>query len=1427
LDLGQNNGPPLELRSALSDIEDFMLVVGMICQRAVFVAFFLLAVGLIGPGAGAFNEPYAAEGQTDPYASSWADGLDVEDCLNGECLIRSGHGSVQHVYDGRRINLRHYSFDPLGDLPSIPPQLASSDRSLLHIVQFTGPVGDMQVRLLQSAGVSVFDYIPNNAYVCSVPPGIQDDLKRMDGAFSSIRSSVPFHPAFRYDPDRFSDKGMGYYVKVTDNGDLDDDLARLGFPVTFSTDCLIHVMCTEAMAKLMLLRDDVLWVEAASPNSPANSVAVHKMNARQNNDGPWRDDGTAFWSWNPSRNRFEGYTGKGVVVAVVDWGIDGSHPDFQGKKVAYYNYVDPGGAVWVDKVGHGTHTSGSVIGNGISYPNDRTYAGMAPEALLVGQEIGDTTITNPLVLCTDAVVQGAVASSNSWGIPANKGTYGIICEYYDKQVISTQGKEISVVFSAGNDGNKAKVSEPGTAKNIITVGAVDGSYYDIYGFSQAGTNDGRIKPDVVAVATVTSCYPESMGGIYVVQSGTSMATPFVTGSIALMEEYFKEEYGTSPSPALAKALLINGATPLYPDQWPYAADGWGVINMRRSIFGESGAEVSFADQTESLHTGDSRYYTFQMNQNGYLRITLDWSDEPASPSASKTLVNNLDMTVRSPDGIVYSGNMFENGESVPSMKADEVNNVEGLMLTNASAGIWSISVKGTNVPKGPQDYALVVYGDHQGFQKSRSDVSFDGGLKIESPGDVPAEGDRAWVVAEIDHDGVGILPYLPYRLEDRLSNGTVFSIENHTGHVSPDDPVTIRIPWHPLAGDHVLTLFLDPDGLYPEDDVEDNSAELSVHVGRYAIDPEIRTAVHLTPLTPTVFDWVLRNTGDLDENFTISMDGIPLDLTVELGGEPSPHAVFIPAGVSMSVEVIVDSKTIIPQWEHHFIKVNVTPQHRPEARSSSIWEIKIDPLRDIRLSTDRWDISAKPGETEHFVLYVENRGNLNESLMLKTSEEYPVFIDVASWDLKPTDEGYTDVDVEFPQDASADDPVQLHVWAESSDGFETDPVLLNLTPEVVHSVEMELKDSRFMETSPGDGLVLEFDIINGGNVMEDMDLSVSWQETGEVYEQVQNEKVDPFSTRPVSMMVDVPDDLPAGESELLVMAASGKLSYSLEFVLDVRSVPSYDLDFDPDKAFVERDGDTRVSLLLTNTGNTRGSVDLVISGLGPDVSVSLDERSPNLGIDDQQTIKMDLKATSDALMGRYRVTVTLWGPDPGYDGPDTTFVAIEDESFELEVGSPGGVYGDLDSRFENDGFYDLTDSDGDGLPDWWESREGLDPEDPTDATGDEKEKFSTSRSEELDGFVSAHLNMVMAMILVVAAVVVGVVILIKRRKPIKGGKVDSLKSFNDDDVRSKNDAQKETVNARSKNSKSEKKARPPKPDPSISSPKSPDDLNKP
>jgi subtilisin-like proprotein convertase family protein len=243
---------------------------------------------------------------------------------------------------------------------------------------------------------------------------------------------------------------------------------------------------------------------------------------------------------------------------------------------------------------------------------------------------------------------------------------------------------------------------------------------------------------------------DSLGQYYRYESGTSMSAADVSGVLALMEDYFTNTLQTTPSPALLKAMLINGSRPTgsynFQVDNPINYEGWGLIGLPNSlpagITNQAGVACDnfYADQspTNTLATGDSHTYLVTLDTNAAdfaqylpLQITLAWTDPPGDPAAALKLVNNLALVVSNLDtGDTYFGNDIPAGSiynnvwstnALPATNAidleDSINNVQQVILPPLLAGSYTVTVYGRGVNVNAvsaqsnnvvQDYALVI-----------------------------------------------------------------------------------------------------------------------------------------------------------------------------------------------------------------------------------------------------------------------------------------------------------------------------------------------------------------------------------------------------------------------------------------------------------------------------------------------------------------------------------------------------------------------------------------------------------------------------------------------------------------------------------------------------------------------------------------------
>lgn len=266
------------------------------------------------------------------------------------------------------------------------------------------------------------------------------------------------------------------------------------------------------------------------------------------------------------------------------------------------------------------------------------------------------------------------------------------------------------------------------AKNVLTIGAIYGVDIlsegvvssSITPFSSwGGTDDGRIKPDLVTRGyDVYSTVPDDK---YAYSSGTSMATPATTGSLALLQEYYRTLYGNFMKAATLKSLAIHTADDIA-TKGPDYLSGWGSLNVEKAanVITQKGRAQALLNES-TLKQGEIQELNFSHNGQNALRVTIGWTDPAASIGLSTPddntpkLINDLDIKII--DNTTKEEILpYKLDPSNPSNEATQGNNsldnVEQIYIP--STGISTsytvqISHKGT-LKGGQQDYSIVATG---------------------------------------------------------------------------------------------------------------------------------------------------------------------------------------------------------------------------------------------------------------------------------------------------------------------------------------------------------------------------------------------------------------------------------------------------------------------------------------------------------------------------------------------------------------------------------------------------------------------------------------------------------------------------------------------------------------------------------------------
>ena len=492
-------------------------------------------------------------------------------------------------------------------------------------------------------------------------------------------------------------------------------LADLGAVIgRFDPDVRAYVAnVTYAQVESIVAADYVLAIEPVGLVRPAHDTAVPAMGA------------DALRMYDGSPGIFSGMGGTSVPIGVMDTGLNINHLDIAthresicGANFAWNSgWFGPDGALresedlWIDEDGHGTHVTGTIVGNGFVQPH---FAGMAPTVRNIrfakvldsfGFGFGDS-IHRGMDFLAEAT---ECAETDRLGDPVKPLIVNMSLSessrHFEGRTISER-KLDSIVWGyrqlyivAQSNESISGFSAYGAAKNSLAVGAILDSG-DIAIFSSHGpTFDGRLVPQVVATGVqVHSARGNGSRDEYVALDGTSMASPTVAGVAALLMDAAPEH---QEKPALARARLMASA--IRPDPWledPDAfpatnSDGPGALQAQYGL-GKASARTSILNRNRAdgwigggavseLEEGEYAYRDIRVPAGASrLDLVMTW-DEPPAASIASTMLNDLDLWLDR-DGDCGAGAC---GEWVSKSRVD---NVEWIIVRNPEPGVYRAKV---------------------------------------------------------------------------------------------------------------------------------------------------------------------------------------------------------------------------------------------------------------------------------------------------------------------------------------------------------------------------------------------------------------------------------------------------------------------------------------------------------------------------------------------------------------------------------------------------------------------------------------------------------------------------------------------------------------------------------------------------------------
>jgi len=423
---------------------------------------------------------------------------------------------------------------------------------------------------------------------------------------------------------------------------------------------------------------------------------------------------------------------------------------------------------------HSTHVGGTIAASGIN-----TYAhGMAPKAIIESYDWSNVESEMEL-----AAENGLLVANHSWGIiqgwyhnseddrwewygnPSISdtedfkfGIYGTTSQQWDQ--LANQYPFFLIVKAAGNDRGEGPddgethyvydgqnwtpstairlkdggssgydcIDMTSTGKNILTVGAVRDistgyqSPWNVTMSSFSGwgpTDDGRIKPDIVANGIELFSSTANTRNSYNTFSGTSMATPSVSGSLILLQELYFKRFGAFMRSATLKGLVIHTADEAGSFEGPDYQFGWGLLNTFKAAELIDESRVNYPIFEEVLNNEEIYSFPIKTTENIPLCVTLSWTDPAGEPQqtildpSGSVLINDLDLRIiRTAGNIEYQPYILDkdNPAAAAGQGDNSIDNVEQVYIASPGTDEFIIQVSHKGTLLSPQGFSLIVSG---------------------------------------------------------------------------------------------------------------------------------------------------------------------------------------------------------------------------------------------------------------------------------------------------------------------------------------------------------------------------------------------------------------------------------------------------------------------------------------------------------------------------------------------------------------------------------------------------------------------------------------------------------------------------------------------------------------------------------------------
>ena len=571
------------------------------------------------------------------------------------------------------------------------------DHKYYVALQFNDIPKEVEKQKLNSMGIRLMDYIPGYTYTAVIPENT--DLSTLASMnvrclfqMSDNQKTVPEILSGNIPAHALKGNGMVEVTIITyEQLHIEKIIGQLNIlSATIIEDMPMYrsfvVRVPVANINQLISQPFVQWVEPIDPPNVAENVlgrTLHRANTL--NDGV--------------RN----LKGEGVKIGIWDGGETSPHIDFT--PLATRLLIQEPGA-YTD---HGTHVTGTIGGGGIKDPRAR---GMAPKSTLYGYNFTTGTVSTEMFNAITSF--GLSVSSHSYGASSITCTSTSHIDYSS----TARSTDINLntfpfhlhVHSAGNsqatctNGWKTITGSGKPAKNNIVVANVSTTDAISSSSSFGPVSDGRIKPEISGFgSSVYSTYIplNSYGTI----SGTSMSTPGISGTLALLVQRYRQlNANADPISSLIKGVACNTAHDLG-NVGPDYKFGFGRINALAAVKAieqnryvvNNITQAATVDKVITVPAGAER-----------LRVMLTWNDPAAATNSNPALVNNLDLSVISSGGTTLPWKLDPANPAFGATKGvDNISNIEQVTIDNPPAGNYTLRVEGSVIAVGAnQQYSL-------------------------------------------------------------------------------------------------------------------------------------------------------------------------------------------------------------------------------------------------------------------------------------------------------------------------------------------------------------------------------------------------------------------------------------------------------------------------------------------------------------------------------------------------------------------------------------------------------------------------------------------------------------------------------------------------------------------------------------------------